>query len=139
MQKLPKLLKTTALLAVSGFILGGCQAANQPFKGQKTNHFNPYAQTAGRYQAPVQSFKAQKNQNIRPYYNQYGQLIYPQPAAYQQAKTKKKKKLKKYKNLTSRLRGEKHLAYQVPAPIPGPFDQFQRCLLYTSPSPRDRG
>ena len=130
MQKLPKLLKMTALLAVSGFILGGCQAANQPFQGSKTNHFNPYGHNTGQYQTPFKSFKAPKRKNIQPFYNQYGQLVYPQRAVYQQPNVKKPKKQKKYKNLTARLRGEKQLAYQVHAPRPGPFDQFQRWVDY---------
>jgi len=86
MQKLPKLLKMTALLAVSGSILGGCQAANQPFQGSKTNHFNPYNQNAARHQTPFKAFKAPKRKNVQPFYNQYGQLVYPQRAVYQQGR-----------------------------------------------------
>ena len=123
MQKPPKLLKLTALLAVSGLVLGGCQAANQSFHGSKTNHFNPHIQNIGQYSKPFRQAKTPKTNNIAPYYNQYGQIIYPQTAAYQHPQVKKPRK---YKNLTARLRGEKHLAYQVRPPLPGPFDQFQR-------------
>ena len=37
---------------------------------------------------------------------------------------------RKYKNIVSRLRGERHIAYQVAAPPPGPYGQFQQWIDY---------
>lgn len=51
---------------------------------------------------------------------------YSQNNGYYSTPYNRVKPPKKYKNFTARLRGEKTPYYQVAAPIPGPFDQFQR-------------
>ena len=82
MQKPAKLLKMTALLAVSGLILGGCQATNQPFYGAKTNHFASKSHKIGQYPAALNRFKAPKNKFKAPKrafnspYNQFGHTPY---------------------------------------------------------------
>ena len=121
MQKSLKILKLTAFLAASSLVLGGCQAANQPFFGKKTNHFNTFNQSNGYYSSPYKRVKPRKNIFKSPFSkpkNQYGHA----PFHHNQANQKPKK----YKNFIHRLRKQKTPYFQVAAPIPGPFDQFQR-------------
>ena len=66
-------------------------------------------------------FAKQKTNHFNPYVNQVGHYSGPQ---------NRYAPPKKYKNITARLRGEKNLAYQRPAPYPGPAGQFQQWIDY---------
>jgi len=72
-------------------------------------------------QAPNQRFHPLKT-------NHFGQNFH-QPGRYRPSQ-KTYKRPRKYKNIASRLRGEKHISYQTPPPPPGPLGQFQQWFDY---------
>ena len=75
----------------------------------------------GGCQAANQSFYGKKTNHFNGYPQQYGHYSHP----YNRVKPPRK-----YKNLVARLRGEKHLAYQRPAPAPSALGQFQQWIDY---------
>lgn len=66
-------------------------------------------------------YSNQKTNHFNPHVNQVG---------YYSAPRNRYEPPKKYKNIISRIRGEKNLAYQVRAPHPGQIGQFQQWVDY---------
>ena len=121
-----KFIKTSLYIGVFGvFSLGlsGCHLPNQSGFHKKTNHIHGH-----NINHKSGFFTRNRYNNVKQAgYNQAYKGPYSHPARPQYYTNQHGKK---YSGLAARLRGKKNINYQIPAPVPGPRDAFQRWVDY---------